>query len=304
MSIKKGNVKNEPSDYSEGQFPGHDKSYTQLFELCNQIKGQKDQTPLEVYSKEFTSATGQISHEIENYKVKLSSIPFIATILVWANFVEKDRVFGARYLDMMRELILISIIPYKNKDGSPLTMQEFSCLNYAEIIDAIRCYTKWLEHKREDYVSFYIAFLNWLSESTCGYISKVQDLERQITMRRMLPYETYIEIITSLSLREKILAKIFYLGGNRSLDEVFSLKIEDINFLGCKINLSGSFVSYPKHVLEDLNSFIDKRKKGFVFIGRDGHRIDHTVPYRAIKAVASKLNLAPSFTLKDFVRDL
>ncbi len=304
MPAKKGDAKFMPSEYSEGQLPGFEQSYKRLFELCNQIKGQKDRTPLEVYSKEFTSAADQVSQEIEKFKAKISSIPFIAAILVWASFVEKDKVFGYRYLDMMRELLIMDIIPYKNEENKPLTIEEFNALNYATIIDVIRCNIKWPEQKREDFVSFYVVFLNWLSDATFGYISKMQDPDRQLTARRLLPYQTYIEIISSLSLRDKILVKIFYLGGNRSLDEVFSLKIEDINFSECKLNLSGCFVSYPKHVLEDLKSYLGRRRKGHVFIGRDGQRIDHTVPYRAVKSVTAKLNLDPKFTLKDFVRDL
>lgn len=304
MPVKKGDAKNKPSEYSEGQLPGHDRSYKQLLELCNQLKGQKDQTPLEAYSKEFSSATGQISQEIENFKAKISSIPFIAAILFWASFTEKDRVFGARYLDMMRELITVGILPYKLEAGKPLTMQEFKFLNHIAIIDAIRCNPKWLEQKREDHVLFFIFFLNWLSDATVGYISKVQDPDRQLAARRQLPYETYIEIITSLSLREKIIAKIFYLGGNRSSDEVLSLKIEDIDYTGSKLNLSGCWVSYPKHVLEDLKNYIGKRRKGFVFVGREGEKTDPTVPYRALKTVVSKLNLDPSFTFKDFGKNL
>lgn len=304
MSVKKGDAKNKPSDYYEGQLPSHDRSYKQLLDLCNQLKGQKDHTSLEAYSKEFSSATGQISQEIENFKAKISSIPFVAVIIFWAKFTEKDRAFGARYLDMMRDLIAMGILPYKNEKGIPLTIQDFKLLNPLAVVDAIRCNNKWQEQKREDYVSFYIEFVNWLSETTSGYVSIIQDPDRQLTLRRQLPYEAFVEILTSLSLREKIIAKIFYLGGNRSSDEVLSLKIEDIHFPECKLNLSGCWVSYPRHVLTDLKGYIGKRKRGYVFVGRDGEKTDPTVPYRALKTVISRLKLDPSFTFKDFGRNL
>lgn len=199
MPVKKGNAKNILSEYSEGKFLRNDESYKQLLELCYQICGERNTIPLEAYSREFIQATDHISKEIDDFKSKIASIPFIAVILVWAGFVERDKVFGSRYVDMMRELILIDIIPNKNAGGKSLTMHEFNSFNFIAIIDAIRCNTKWLEHKREDYVNFFIEFLNWLSEVTFGYVSKVQDPDRQFTLRRQLPYETYIKIITSLS---------------------------------------------------------------------------------------------------------
>lgn len=292
------------SEYSIGQLPVHDKPYNHLFELCNQIKGQKDHTSLEVYSNDFSSVTGKISQEVDVFKAKISSIPFFAVILFWAKSIENDKLFGSHYLKIMRELIATNIFPHKNKEGDLLTVQEFKSLNHIAIIDAIRCNTKWLEQKCEDYVLFFIFFLNWLSDATLGYISKVQDPDRQLTARRQLSYETYIEIITYLSLREKIIAKIFYLGGNRSTDEVLSLKIEDIDYAKSMLNLSGCWVSYPKHVLENLKHYIEKRKKGFVFTDRMGKKIDSTVPYRALKTVVSKLKFDSSFTFKDFGKNL
>lgn len=303
MPDRKRNAKNQPSGYSEGQSVRDDGSYKRLYELCYQISGEKNKSLLETYSKDFTQAADHISQEINDSKKKIASIPFIVVILVWAEFVERDKIFGPRYVDMMCELISTGIIPYENSEGKLLIMQEFKSLDATAIIDVIRGYPKWLEHKRENYVIFFIEFINWLFKATFGYIQQVQDPDRQLTSRRQLPYETYIEIITALSLREKIIAKIFYLGGNRSLDEILSLKIGDIDYSEHKLNLSGCWVVYPKHVLEDLNSYIGKRKKGFVFIGRDGSKTDPSVPYRALKTVASKLDLDPAFTFKDFAKN-
>jgi integrase len=147
-------------------------------------------------------------------------------------------------------------------------------------------------------------FALWLSTTSFGYLPAAYDHDRIVTSRRKLEFDQYIRIIQELSDRERILSKLFYLGGSRTLEEVLSLKIEDINFKECTLRLSEEIVSYPKHVFNDLKTYIGSRKKGPVFIGRNGEKVDHTVPYRALKTVAANLNLDSAFSFKDFVSNV
>jgi integrase len=142
-----------------------------------------------------------------------------------------------------------------------------------------------------------------MSKETFGYIPEAKDLDRIATQRRLIPYETYIEMISRMDPREQILAKLFYLGGPRALEEVISLKIEDIDFTRSLIHFPEA-VSYPRHLLEDIKNYVECRKKGFVFMGRDGDRISHTTPFRALKTVVTELKLDPEFTFKDLTRNI
>lgn len=71
-----------------------------------------------------------------------------------------------------------------------------------------------------------------------------------------------------MDLREQILTKMFYLGGSRALEEVLSVKIEQIDFSRFLIHFSED-ISYPQHLFESIKKYIQDRKKGFVFAGKE-----------------------------------
>jgi len=239
-----------------------------------------------------------LSEQIDSFQSALSGLPYLSLIMLWAASIHEDRVFGERYILMMTQLLENNVLPHRS-----LTIHQAASTNPEEIVSNIRCCNKWAIDTREDYVSLFCQFTSWAAEITFGYLAKFQDPDRQATMSRSLEYETYIKILKELSERDRILAKMFYLGGGRSLEEVLSLKIKDINFANNILRLSDEQVSYPRHVLEDIKAFIGGRKTGYVFLGRHGEKIDHTVPYRALKTVISKLGLDSSFTFKDFVKN-
>ena len=168
-------------------------------------------------------------------------------------------------------------------------MQDLSSQDPAKMINQIRSFQHWPIDKREDYVLLYNAFSSWLAKETFGYFPEAKDLDRETTRKRRLSFDSYIEILKHLDLREQILAKIFYLGGHRNLEEVLSLKIENVDFVKQHLLFSDEEVSY--------------RKTGFVFSGKDGERISHTTPFRALKSAVVELDLDPTFTFKDFAKD-
>lgn len=118
-----------------------------------------------------------------------------------------------------------------------------------------------------------------------------------------MPFEKYIHLLSNLSPRERIFAKLYYLGGTRILDDILNIKIEKIDFIKNQIHFDDYSVYYSRHVLNDLSKYIGSRKKGFVFINRHGDRINHTVPYRSLKLAAAKLGFSSDFTFKDLVQE-
>ncbi len=204
---------------------------------------------------------------------------------------------------MMCDLIETGLLPLISKTNKTETLQDLSMQDPTFIIDRIRCHKDWSLHKREDHVILYKAFSEWLSKESFGYVPEAKDLDRIAAQKRQIPYETYIEMISRMDLRERILAKLFYLGGPRALEEVISLKVEDIDFARSLVHFPEA-VSYSRHLLEDIKIYIEGRKTGFVFMGRDGERISHTTPFRALKTVVTKLKLDPEFTFKDLTRNI
>lgn len=280
-------------------------AYNDLLEFCIKIEPQNDEATYMSYGADFANSSNKVFHEIDLFKSRVSTFPLLSVILLWARNSSMDKVFGARHIMIMQELLKNKLIQYRYSGSDELVkIAEFAGLGHFPIIERIRCYKEWSIEKREDYVKFYVEFANWLSEASFGFIQKAIDPDRAITANRWLPFDLYVTIIKELADRERALAKIFYLGGARSLEEVLSLKIEDIDFKQHALYIVKEAVRYPKHLFEDLREYINDRKNGYVFIGRHGDRIDHTVPYRALKTVTSKLKLDSSFTFKDFVKNL
>jgi hypothetical protein len=285
------------------------KAYTSLLQTCLSIDPKYDEIRYLSCGGDFAGFSQEVQSKIEEFKVHVAKTPLIAIILLWANCIKQTKIFDARNVEMMRDLIEKKLIVYQHtKTSKLLTLSELedwgnstSSIGHFNTIESIRCYKDWPFELREEYVSFYINFIEWLSEATFGYVPQACDMDRIRTTGRLLKFETYIKIVGNLPLRERILAKIFYLGGSRLLEEVLSLKIEDI-FPSCYLRLSNILVSYPEHVFEDLKEYIGSRKQGYVFISREGSQIDPTVPYRALKSVTNKLALDKSFTFKDFMK--
>lgn len=290
------------------KFMAEKKAYASLLQTCLIIDPKYNEIMYSNFGENFANLSQEVRDKIEEFKVQVSKVPLLALILHWASHLKQARNFDSRHIAMMNDLIDKELIVCRHpKTGKLLTLCDLvdwnvSAIGHFSSIEAIRSCKEWTFEKCEDYVSFYVNFTEWLSEATFGYVPKGCDMDRDLAHGRLLKFETYIKIVNSLSLRDRILAKICYLGGSRPLEEVLSLKIEDINFTNCSLNLSEKPTSYPEHVFEDLKEYVDSRKRGYVFINREGKQIDPTVPYRALKTVATKLGLDKSFTFKDFMK--
>jgi|SRR5579862_1243658 len=277
-------------------------AYAQLLQACLSIDPKQDEKQLLSLKTTFLKSSQSLHAQVFVFKESIANLPLSFMVLLWGELICSDKMFGKRYLAMMRDLINTELLPLTHKK-KPISLQEFSFQDPSLVIDGIRCHKDWSISKREDYVLLYTSFSDWLSKESFGYIPEAKDFDRISTQKRLIPFEKYTEILMQLDLREQILAKIFYLGGPRALEEVLSLKIEDVDFDRFLIR-SPEAVSYPRHLFEDIRQHLDGRQKGFVFMGRDGNRISHTTPFRALKTVASELKLDSEFTFKDLTRNI
>ncbi len=282
---------------------GGRQAYDQLLNTCLSLNLGGDKKGLESLTHGFSHISVQLHNKVDEFKSEISKMPVIALILFWAELIRQDKVFGDRYLNMMQKLVETGLLFCGADKKKTFTLKDLSLQEPSHIIDEIRSFQNWPLDKREDYVLLYKNFSSWLSKETFGYIPEAKDLDREATLRRRIPFESYIEILRHLDLREQILAKMFYLGGHRALEEVLSLKIEDIDFAGKSILFIDEAVSYPSHVFQDLKAYIQDRKKGHVFMGREGERISHTTPFRSLKTVVFELGLDPTFTFKEFIKN-
>lgn len=274
-----------------------------LEELCEQIDPKHDSEKLFGEGDLFADAAVEIRHHLESFQDEISKISLLAIILYWSKLMAKDRLFGERNIKMMLELIHAGLIETIQK-GRLRLLKEVTAADHLWTIDCIRCHIAWPIVKREDFVSLYLEFSSWLAAETHNCVLRAEDPDRKMASRRLVPFETYIKLLTEFSPRERILTKLFYLGGERTLDEILTLNIKDVKFPKFSISFSDHVVRYPAHVFKDLKEFIGKRSSGYLFLGRSGERLSHTTPYRVLKVVTTKLGLDPSFSFKDLVKEI
>ncbi len=278
-------------------------AYEQLLRSCLSIDLQQDEKKIFVLTSDFVKTSQDLQQKVAAFKESIASSPLSAMVLLWGEAVSADKTFGKRHLDIMRDLVQSGLLPLTLNKKKTTTLQDLSSQDPSRIIEDIRCFQDWPIHKREEAVLLYQEFSKWLSKKTSGYNSEAKDFDRLASFKRAIAFETYLKVLGHLDLREQILAKMFYLGGQRALEEVLSVKIEEVDFSQLKINLLEQ-VSYPRHLFEDIKKYTQGRKKGYVFAGKDEERVSTTTPFRALKKVAAELGLDPEFTFKEFTKNI
>lgn len=231
--------------------------------------------------------------EINRFHKEIAKVSLSLFLVTW---VDEERQGSALEISLVSDFLESKLLQLKS-------LQDFASADRVSILEEIRCFQEWSIPKREEIALLYVVFTSWLSKKTFGYVLSVQDQDRSVSQNRQVPFAQYIRIINHLDLRERILAKMFYLGGSRGLEEVLSVKIEDIDFKKKCIHLEET-VAYPKHLFEDIKEHIQDRKKGFLFAGKDGERISHTTSFRALKKVVEDLKLDPEFTFRELTKNI
>lgn len=271
-------------------------AYSKLVDACLCSNSDEKIAQLGCLQLETSYVLKEFRKQVDAFIDEIYKLPLAVFIAMWAGSALNDKSSGAEHLTLMCELIEAKLI-------SLTSLEKFAQLDPGLILDNIRCFEEWTLSRREQSIILYTSFVSWLAKETFNYVPLAKDIDHIATQKRLVPFEIYIKILSHLDLREKIIAKMFYLGGSRALEEVLSVKIEDVDFSKNKIHLLDD-VSYPRHLLEDIKRHIQNRKKGYVFIGKEGERISHTTSFRALKKAASKLNLDSEFTFKELTKNV
>ena len=270
-----------------------------FMEFCLDVYPRKDKALLSKDIASFSQAATTLSDQVEKFRKNIENIPLLSVVVFWVKNIAKDTFHSVRNAETMHQLTQHGFIGLKDTHGHVWTLSHMASLGHDPVIEAIRCNELWSIDKTEEYVQFYIGFVNWLSEATSGYIPEAIDPDIKKSIQRKIPHSDFIIILKHLKERERLMANLLYYGGDRMLDEILNLKITDIE--KDRIIFKNGSVYYPQHVCKDLHNYIDGRKRGYLLVGRNGEKIDQSVPYRALKAAIAKLNLEPSFTFLDFL---
>jgi len=247
----------------------------------------------------FRQAAAQLGKDISFFQNQIENMPIISLVVLWIKAVATLPFCGVRKINLMAEL-LKSVLALKRNEKL-LRLREFP--SHEIVLNAIRCHAAWFVEQKEDIVQLYIEFSQWLSKHTYGFIKAAEDKDRLISEHRKISFEKYIQLISNLEPRERLLVKIFYLGKSPTREEIFALKLEDVNFKEQYIIFPTRKVYYPVHVFEDVHYLVGERKNGFLFSSKKGERLSFSVPYRKFKRMLEELKMDSSLTFNDLSED-
>lgn len=246
----------------------------------------------------FLEERNRLQHELQKSIGVISEQPLLAAFLAWIKEISLIPNFD---LSLAKTLLEKGFIGITDHEGQLWTIAKASQFNHQEVIDAIRCHYEWSIEAREGLVMAYSSFIQWLSNVTYGYISRVEDPDLMRSNARVFPYSMFLKFANHLKDRDRLVAKLLYFGGSRTLEEVLNLKIEDIDFENSIIYFNSKPTTYPLHIFADTKAVIRERKKGRLFLGRQNAPLNDATIFRNFKDAAIESGVGQYFTPKTLI---
>lgn len=260
-----------------------------------------DNTPsstLQQYEKIMMQGKKQLEGAIEAFRLKLSEIPLGAEIANWLEGLDLSKEYISRYTESMLNLIDLKLLPLINKQGQLRTLNDFSPNDHRDTIEEIRCCSKMSILEKEEAVQTYILFSRHLSCMTCGLIMHGEDPDFQRTIKKVVWYKDFIKLVQELPERDALIAKLLYFGAP-TMDEVLSLRVEQIDLRKGWVKFKKFSVKYPKHVMLELKgSLIQKKKEDLIFTNLHGQQVERTHINNCFNRAARKLDSNTRITPK------
>jgi integrase len=246
----------------------------------------------------FLAQRKRLQDELQKSIGAISEQPLLTAYLAWIKEVEIIPNFD---LSLAKILLEKGFIGITDSEGQVWTIAKASEFNHQNIIDAIRCRYEWSTEAREGLVMAYASFIQWLSNVTFGYVCRVEDPDLMRSNARAFPYSMFLKFVSHLKDKDRLVAKLLYFGGTRTVEEVLDLKIEDIDFDNRVIYFDSQPTTYPLHVFADAKSIIKERKKGRLFLGRQNAPLNVATIFRNFKDAAIESGVGKNFTPKALI---
>lgn len=271
-------------------------SYDNILSICASLSGCSVSDLMEGVQR-FQSEVHHYQEATKDHLRLIRNNYLITAFQVWAKF------FHHSQIDQLLLLVNSKYLPFKDTKGKPLKIDEFDLEEHYAVIDRIRADKDVTLKEREALVKTYLIFVSWLWMETFKPGMPFEDSDRAKSKNRVLDFDKFIDLLEKLDKRGRIVAKLLYFGGSRTLDEIVNLDLSVIDFDHRMIQYDGQFITYPKHVFDDIRESADGRKKGPVFLGRNKTTLNRITFFRNLKEAASQVGLGTSFTHKELIAD-
>jgi integrase len=267
-------------------------------------KNAASSTPQQ-YEKIMMQGKKQLEGAIEAFRLKLNEIPLGAEITNWLEGLDLPKEYISRYTESMLHLIDLKLLSLTNKQGQLRTLNDISPNDHQSIIEEIRCSLKLSTPEKEKAVEAYILFSQHLSRATCGLIMQGEDPDFQRTIKKVVWYKDFIKFVQLLPERDALIAKLLYFGAP-TMDEVLSLRVDQIDSRKGLVKFKKFSVKYPKHVMLELKSSLtEKKKEDLIFTNLHGQQVERTHLNNCFNRAARKLDgntrITPKMLLEEDV---
>jgi len=267
-------------------------------------KNAPSSTPQQ-YEKIMMQGKKQLEGAIEDFRLKLSEIPLGAEIANWLERLDLPKEYVSRYTESMLHLIDLKLLSLTNKQGQLRTLNDISPNDHRDTIEEIRCSSKLSTPDKEKAVEAYILFSQHLSRTTCGLIMQGEDPDFQRTIKKVVWYKDFIQFVQLLPERDALIAKLLYFGAP-TMDEVLSLRVDQIDSRKGLVKFKKFSVKYPKHVMLELKSSLtEKKKEDLIFTNLHGQQVERTHLNNCFNRAARKLDgntrITPKMLLEEDV---
>lgn len=249
-----------------------------------------------VHCKTVENELNHIEKTVQQSLENISKEPFLAIFNIW---VKKFGCYFEGLLEASEILLDHNFIRIYDDEGNVLTIDKAKGFNHNKILSEIRCERKWTIRRRESLVNTYISFISWLYRESRGYISPISDPDQLNTDKRMLKFGDFIEFLDAVpNEKSQLIAKLLYFGGKRTLEEILSLKLEQVNFPKKLVDYDTEPTHYPEHVFNDIKAITSPRKTGQIFEGRQTATVNPKTVFRNFQDAAARAQLEIPFYIK------
>lgn len=253
------------------------------------------------YQEAMSEAQNHFKDAIGSFQKKLSKIPIGAEIENWLQNLDLSESIVSKFETNILQLIDLGLLKLVH-NGQVRTLNTLSPEEHRTIIERIRCTPKLTTLEKEELVKTYILFSQHLSQATCRLIMQGEDPDFQRTIKKIVKYQEFIEFVQLLPERDALIAKLLYFGAP-TMDEVLNLKVSQVDLKKNMIKFNKFSVSYPKHVMMELKSYLNKKEKDeLIFMNLHGERIERThlnnCFNRASRKTTSNTRITPKMLLE------
>ncbi len=263
-------------------------------------KESSDDT-LHRYYRLYSESNDKLYKDVHEAVFKFVQQPLFIAFFSWANEMQISDPSLENYAYILINEGFLSLL---DNDGIIYTIASAKHFDHKEILNKIRSRRELSLAVRERLVDAYLSFTRYLETETFDYVCRAFDPDEVKRQGRAIHYSMFIKFLEHLDEKGQLIAKLLYFGGSRTLDDILSLDLKDVDFQNLAIRFGSQHISYPAHIFSDISALAQNRVSGRLFFGRQNAPLNPATIFRNFKEAGSRVGLGDSFSPKSLTTSM